>query len=213
MTPSYDAAGLRLYQGSVFDVLPLIELADVCVVVSDPPYADHWYLRNLRERQELHLEDDAEWATKTFTWVGGWFYLMRALLKDQAVAGWFFVNAHYLGHYVRWAAMLKWPVRHVWTLADGEFLVAVGVELSAAKVAQVAWRVRRNVYGSGKDVKMLRGLLELSPSGQVLDPFAGRGSTLIAARQEGRPALGIELDPATLAIACAALAQETVASG
>jgi site-specific DNA-methyltransferase (adenine-specific) len=39
------------------------------------------------------------------------------------------------------------------------------------------------------------------PGGLVLDPFAGSGSTLIAAVQEGRAVLGIERDPEYTAIA------------
>jgi site-specific DNA-methyltransferase (adenine-specific) len=47
---------------------------------------------------------------------------------------------------------------------------------------------------------LVRILLSSSnPGDLVLDPCAGSGTTLIAARQLGRPALGLELDPAHVA--------------
>ena len=45
------------------------------------------------------------------------------------------------------------------------------------------------------------------PRGLVLDPFAGSGSTLIAARALGCRYLGIELDAKYHAIACDRLTQ------
>lgn len=55
----------------------------------------------------------------------------------------------------------------------------------------------RAVHPTQKPLDLLRPLIRYSvpPGGSVLDPFAGSGSTIIAARLEGREALGFEIDP------------------
>ena len=47
----------------------------------------------------------------------------------------------------------------------------------------------------------------------VLDPFMGTGTTLLAARREGARAIGMELDPAYVAIAQARLAADAASAG
>jgi site-specific DNA-methyltransferase (adenine-specific) len=54
------------------------------------------------------------------------------------------------------------------------------------------------VHPTQKPIEILTPLIEYScpPGGMVLDPFAGSGSTLLAAKMSGRRSIGIELNPA-----------------
>ena len=66
----------------------------------------------------------------------------------------------------------------------------------------------KNDHPTVKPLKLMEYLLTLlsTPTGGVvLDPFAGSGSTLLAAKQLGRPCIGIELDEHNCEIAAARL--------
>lgn len=71
----------------------------------------------------------------------------------------------------------------------------------------------RAVHPTQKPLGILRPLITYSvpPGGVVLDPFAGSGSTLIAAREVGRRAVGIEMDAGYCAAAVERLAVSTLA--
>jgi site-specific DNA-methyltransferase (adenine-specific) len=66
----------------------------------------------------------------------------------------------------------------------------------------------RNDHPTVKPLKLMEYLLTLLSTpkgGLVLDPFAGSGSTLLAAKRLGRPCIGVELDPHNCEIAVARL--------
>jgi len=68
-------------------------------------------------------------------------------------------------------------------------------------------RLARNTHPTVKPISLMRWLVRLitPPRGLVLDPFAGSGSTGIAAVLEGRRFLGIEREGKYVDIACARL--------
>ena len=74
--------------------------------------------------------------------------------------------------------------------------------------------VRDRVHIAQKPDQVMRWLVKLAPpGGLVVDPFAGSGSTLRAAKDEGRRSVGVEMDERYCDAAAARLAQETLFVG
>lgn len=83
-----------------------------------------------------------------------------------------------------------------------------------SSIIETGWRLvgspsglaAKSGHPHAKPVDVLAALIELHP-GTVADPFCGSGSTLVAARQLGRRAIGVEVTPAYADAAAARLAQ------
>ncbi len=83
------------------------------------------------------------------------------------------------------------------TLARTASLPGVGSVPSGARL-KISGNVApaHNFHATVKPLSLMRWMVRLvtPEGGRVLDPFAGSGSTLVAAQLEGRDAVGVELD-------------------
>ena len=100
------------------------------------------------------------------------------------------------------------------TIRGGGESVGYGDTGSAARFFYCAKASKKdrsegNIHPTVKPTDLMRYLCRLvtPPGGIVLDPFMGSGTTLVAAKLEGRKAIGIELEEEYCEIAAKRLAQ------
>ena len=86
-------------------------------------------------------------------------------------------------------------------------LPADRVHPDSGRVFRCPVRPADKFHLTGKPTEVMRWLVrQVRPAGRILDPFAGSGSTGVAALLEGRAFTGIELDPHNAQIAAQRLA-------
>lgn len=104
--------------------------------------------------------------------------------------------------------------------AQAEYIVwgsrgplSMGHEVYLPGVQRASIKLDEKEHQTGKPIGLLETLLKIvPPGGTVLDPFAGSGTTLVAARRRGIRSIGIEIEPAYLEITANRLRQLSLLS-
>jgi DNA modification methylase len=212
MKPYYQHAGITIYHGDCQDVLPF--LGPVDLLLTDPPYEltaacgglgrERGYqqsLAGLTEGFDLSiLEPFSDWMC---------FCAKTQLVDLISLAA----------RRERWM-LLTWnkpdptPLMNGNYLPDTEYIVHRFTRLYGGYEVRSRFTVmvggEKEFHPTGKPLGLLLKLLQVgSPEGaMILDPFMGSGSTLRAAKDLGRQAIGIEKEEKYCEIAASRLSQE-----
>ncbi len=210
LKPYYDDGnGIVIYHGNCLDVLPTLGMFDL--LLTDPPYGVA-YVTSRRSRSDpkrAAIANDADLTCFSEAWAVLW-----ARLEEDA--HWYvFASPRRISSVIAITgnpkSIICWDKGDRGTVGDltcgfGESWEAIFYGCRDRKplngsrprnVIRVDWSSTMDpVHPTVKPVGLLRKLIGWSSSeGQtILDPFMGSGTTLLAAKREGRKAVGIELE-------------------
>jgi DNA modification methylase len=230
MKPYYADADVTLYHGDCRDILPHLDAGSVDLLLVDPPYGGEWKgrertllagfdvltgddgslpivavlapaLRALRRGRHVYCFGARDFATLP---IGA----TSELIWDKGIVG--------LGD-----LSLPWGPQHERILFgvydhsksnrdNGMGRLTARLRRGSVLRSQRAHSGAVNRHPTEKPVDILRQMIESSTllGETVLDPCAGSGSTLVAARLEGRTAIGVEIEERYCEVAADRLRQQ-----
>jgi DNA modification methylase len=228
MKPYYQDELLTIYNADCRKVLPWLERCDL--LLTDPPYGMD-YQSNLRDISLKKIENDSD-LTLVSELVNMAILKLWAHRHAYIFGRYDFDLTRFKGvHELIWnkdemtAGDLTMPWGKSYEVVTFGIRVDCDSNLAnSQKRGELPGRLRKKsiltyrrlaglslVHPTQKPVALLREFIESSSHfGElVLDPFMGSGSTLVAAKLEGRRAIGIELDESYCAAAVKRIETET----
>jgi site-specific DNA-methyltransferase (adenine-specific) len=218
--PYYADEHVTLYHG---DCRELIEWISADVLVTDPPYGVSYtsHLPGLRDPiqgdKDTALRDKAliEWGNRPALVFGRWDIPRPAATRERLI--W---DKNLMG---RGNLTLPWgrSDEEIYLLGDWPPVKPGGAYRDGGSPSRHHSVIRvqasthnakyRPDHPTPKPVSLMEILLVKCPPGTVADPFAGSGSTLVAARNLGRKAIGVEIEERYCETAARRLAQGVLA--
>lgn len=206
MTPYYEEAGITVYLGdcrALFSSLPVTDL--LCI---DPPYGTNehgGYGRRQLGLQTIENDNDTSVRDAVLTWWGGKSAMVFGSPRRAEPMG-------------AWDYRLVWDKRspglgapwrwqHEMIYLRGEWTNVPGIPSILSVPVDRAMRDRYHPHE--KPVPLMMTLLQ-GTIGTILDPCMGSGSTLRAAKNLSRRAIGIEIDERLAEIAVSRLQQQVL---
>ena len=236
MTPYYQDDSVTIYHGDCRDILPALEPADA--LLSDPPYEipNHFGTSTLDGFRRMEFDFDVVHVTTEVVIPALQFGLPKVsafhLFCGCNQYGILAATASVLGFTVKpWAWVKSCPPPPMpGTWWPSAFELAMYGYRPRAYFGDDANKKRSNVHVSDtyrqgirvnekiahptqKWLPMVQYLVHalVPPEGSLIDPFMGSGTTLRAAKDLGRKAIGIELEEKYCEIAAKRMAQEVLA--
>lgn len=222
MTPYYEEAGIVIYHGDCREVLPF--LAKVDLVLTDPPYGIDVDVETKVSQQSVKYAGGE--FRKTWEVVAGDSepFDPSPLLQFKRLVIW--GGNNFSSRLPDSGGWLVWDKRRGGTLCEGwkgaDVEIAWTNVTRSSRIFSHMWagfrrdsEVGAHLHPTQKPENLMRWCLELfsEVNETILDPFMGSGTTLRAAKDLGRRAIGIEIEERYCEIAANRLRQEVLNFG
>ncbi len=225
MKPYYDHAGMTIYHGDCREVMATLADESVDLVLTDPPYG-MTYANNARKglrgdsqrqgirlfrscmlqidrilKEPAHAYVFCHWESwpDFYDAIGSYWNIKNALIWHKGVLG----TGDCMGDYAHDYEVILFAHK-------GRKLLRDGRDGSVRQVPPVPGN--RRFHPTEKPCELLSYyILKSSQEGDIVfDPFMGSGTTLRAAKDLGRRAIGIEIEERYCEIAARRLSQEVL---
>ena len=223
MTPYYEHAGITIYHGDCREILPSLEPVDC--VVTDPPYSQketHDKHMSTVKPDRLILGFNGITEEQCVDLVRSW--VEKARRWCVFTCDWHYMEAlHRTGLLVRFGIWRK-PNGAPQFTGDRPGTGWEGVAIchhpgkkrwnGGGHHAFWEYPISRNkTHPTGKPLALYQSFIrQFTDAGETIaDPFMGSGTTLQAAKDLGRKAIGIEIEEKYCEIAAKRLSQEVLA--
>lgn len=227
MKPYYQDSATTIYLGDCREILPALDPVDL--VLTDPPYGTEDLAGGYGRRQLHDIGDgkgkvikgdkDLSLLKESFPLITnlqkeGWMFIFFAARKMPEIIDLFKKN---------WFGEIIWDKKqpglgyHIRYSHESIAVLRIGEPPRPVNALQSIIRgfAFHEKHPHEKPVKVLCPLIEWGslPEQTILDPFMGSGTTLRAAKDLGRKAIGIEIEEKYCEIAARRMSQEVLELG
>ncbi|MGI8475243.1 MAG: DNA-methyltransferase [Thermomicrobiales bacterium] len=213
MTPYYEQDGITIFNADCRDVLPTLAAGSVDLVLTDPPYGISYrggvggnLIHSKKHRKQERVVGDDEPFDPT------------PLLAFPNVA--MFGAQHYGSRLPDGGTLHVWDKRGDYKPVHTSDFDTVWINRKEpGRILRCVWRgicreteaQQKIVHPTQKPILVVSWILAMFPSATaILDPYMGSGTTLVAARQAGLRAIGIEIEEKYAEIAAKRLQQSVM---
>lgn len=215
MNPYYQDEHVTVYHGDCLEVDAWLA-ADV--LVTDPPYGIGWSRGKYGVGDWLHAgiagDEDTVARDMALTAWGDKPALCFGSLRSNYPQDWArmlvfekpTVGCGLIGNRKPW--LTNWePIFVLGQWPDQTPRRSAVVRTRACSASGYSGYSTRAGHSHAKPLDVMEALVDACPPGVIADPFAGSGSTLIAARNLGRRAVGVEIEERYCELIASRLAQ------
>ena len=214
MKPYYEHAGITIYHGDCREVLPGLT-ADA--LVTDPPYGIGWARATWSDDADAYPEI-MRWLVAEGVRIGGWCFVFQSMPNIGRFHEWFPEGWRLFAACKNFAQIRPTGVWHSWDPvvfwnSGPNSGPNSGVVYRDYHVGNVAGVLGNNPgHPCPRPLDTMQHIVQLAAAegAAIVDPFMGSGTTLLAAKNTNRRAIGIEIEERYCEFAAKRLAQEVL---